>query len=102
MRMDRSHIITLVSESYETDSIGQNIANEYTRDVYCNVRSVSGSEWMEAGRNGIKAAYQVTMFRYDYGGELIVELDGERYAVYRTYVAQGEEIELYLEKKAGV
>lgn len=101
--MDRSNIIALVSESYETDAIGQQIAKEEKREVFCNVRSVSGSEWMEAGRNGIKAAYQVTMFRYDYDGELIVELDGERYAVYRTYsTQQGEDIELYLEKKAGV
>lgn len=100
--MDRSNIISLVEERYKQDDIGQQIPVETCRDVYCNVSSVSGSEWMEAGRNGIKAEYKVTMYRYDYHGELIAKLNGVRYSVYRTYVARNEMIELYLEKKAGV
>lgn len=100
--MDRSNIISLVEERYEQDDIGQQIPVETGRNVYCNVSSVSGSEWMEAGRNGIKAEYKVTMYRYDYHGELIAELNGVRYSVYRTYIARNEMIELYLEKKAGV
>lgn len=100
--MDRSNVITLVKQTYDKDVIGQVISKESERQVFCNIASVSGSEWMEAGRNGIKPEYQVTMFRYDYEGELIAVLDGVRYGVYRTYMAQGENIELYLEKKAGV
>lgn len=41
------------------------------------------------------------MFAFDYNGEDIVEIDGNRYSVYRTYRAKADEIELYLEKKAG-
>lgn len=100
--MDRSNVVTLISEKYRKDDIGQQIPVETGRDVFCNVSSVSGSEWMEAGRNGIKAEYKVTIYRYDYQGELIAALNGVRYSVYRTYVARNEMIELYLEKKAGV
>ena len=42
------------------------------------------------------------MFSYDYGHEKIVELDGVRYGVYRTYLGKNESIELYLESKVGV
>lgn len=100
--MDRSNLIYLIKEEYTQDEIGQQIAVETKRKAFCNIASVSGSEWMETGRNGIKAAYKVSMFRYDYQGELIAELNGNRYAVYRTYEKQNEVIELYLEKKAGV
>ena len=100
--MDRSNVITLIEETFRQDEIGQTVTQENKRKVYCNIASISGSEWMEAGRNGIKAEYKVVMFRYDYQGEIIAELDGQRYSVYRTYAAQNEMIELYLEKKAGV
>lgn len=42
------------------------------------------------------------MFTYDYQGEEIAEINGDRYGIYRTYFATTDTIELYLEKKAGV
>ena len=42
------------------------------------------------------------MFAYDYEGESIVEIDGTRYGVYRTYLGKNETLELYLEQKTGV
>lgn len=100
--MDRSDIVYLVKNRYETDDIGQQIAKEDCRKVFCNVSSVSGTEWAEAGRIGIKPDFKISMFRYDYQGETVLYLHGIRYSVYRTYAAQNEIIELYVEKKAGV
>lgn len=100
--MDRSSIITLVKETYTNDSIGQQVPTESTRDVFCNIRSVSGIEWFEGSRNGINPQYKVAMFKYDYEGELIVKYGNERYSVYRTYETRNDTIELYLEKKTGV
>lgn len=100
--MDRSRILTLIEVTYIDDSIGQQIAKETPREVYCGVSSVSASEWFEAGRAGLKPEYRVTMFAPDYQGEEIAELDGVRYGIYRTYLGGNETIELYLEKKAGV
>lgn len=100
--MDRSRILTLIRQEHKKDEIGQQVPEEIRRIVYCNVSSVSGSEWHEGGRNGIRPEIKATVFQPDYQGELIAELDGERYAVYRTYLAGNELIELYLEKKAGV
>lgn len=100
--MDKSRVLTLINKSYQKDEIGQLIPVETRRDVYCNVSSISASEWFEAGRAGMNPEYRVTMFVYDYQGEDIAELNGVRYGIYRTYLGSNESIELYLEKKAGV
>lgn len=99
--MDRSTVISLVGVTYQADSIGQKVKTETTRDVYCNISSVSATEWFEGGRNGLNPQYRATMFRYDYEGELVAILNGVRYSVYRTYIGRNDTIELYLEKKAG-
>lgn len=100
--MDRSNVITLIDIKYTQDAIGQQIPQETPRDVFCNIRSVSASEWFEGGRNGLNPEYKCTMFAPDYQGEKIAELNGTRYGIYRTYLSKGEQIELYLESKAGV
>lgn len=100
--MDKSRVLTLISETYTKDSIGQQIPSETPRNVFCNITSVSGEEWLNVGVLGLKAEYRATMFRYDYQGEQIAELDGTRYGIYRTHEGRNETIELYLEKKAGV
>lgn len=100
--MDRSRVLTLIRQTYQTDEIGQRVPVEEKKDVFCSVASVSGSEWFEAGRQGIKPEIKVSMFCHEYQGEKIAELDGVRYSIYRTYQAKHETIELYLEKKAGV
>lgn len=100
--MDKSNTINLIAKSYKADAIGQRVPQESSREVFCSVFSVSGAEFLDAGRSGIRAAYKITMYAPDYAGEEIAELDGTRFAVYRTYLAKNEQIELYLEKKAGV
>lgn len=100
--MDRSRVLTLIDVTYKKDAIGQQVPKEMTREVFCNVTSVSASEWFEAGKAGLNPVYRATMFAPDYNGEQIAELDGVRYGVYRTYLGKNESIELYLERKAGV
>ena len=100
--MDRSNIATLIKVTYDTDEMGQKTPIETTKDVFCDIASISMSEWFEAGRNGIKPDYKLTMNRYDYKGETELILNGNRYGVYRTYIYRTDDIELYVEKKAGV
>lgn len=100
--MDRSNVVTLVTQTYAADSIGQMVATDVTTDVFCNVQSVSQSEWFQGGQNGLKPEYKVTMFSPDYNGAKEVEFEGKRYGIYRTYLRQDELLELYLERKVGV
>ena len=100
--MDRSNVLTLVDVTYTTDALNQQVPQETTRDVFCNVSSVSAQEFFAAGQAGLNPEWRVTMFSPDYNGEAIAELNGTRYGVYRTYLGKNETIELYLERKAGV
>lgn len=100
--MDKSRVLILIAESYQEDSIGQQVPQEERREVFCNITGVSSAEFFEAGRAGIRPEYRVTVFAFDYNGETVVELDGVRYGVYRTYLRPDEDIELYLERKAGL
>lgn len=72
--MDRSNVLTLIRQAYVKDAIGQPIATEVPRNVYCNLRSVSRSEWATAGQMGLKAELVAEMFAPDYHGEQIAEI----------------------------
>ena len=101
--MDRSNVITLISTSRQQDEYGVWRDNvETTRDVFCQVDSVGRSEFFAAGQMGLKPEYVFRMFFADYEGEGIVIYNGTRYAVYRTYHARTDEIELYVQREAGV
>lgn len=99
--MDRYMPLTLISTEYISDDLGQQIAKEKKTDVIAEVESVGGAEWNDAGRNGIRPAYRFKVDSLEYSGEEIVEYLGNRYGIYRTYLGDGEKIELYAERKAG-
>ena len=100
--MDRSDVVSLIAQTFFRDEIGQEASKETKRDVFCNVSSITRNEWFEAAKSGFQPQLRITMLRYDYQNERIVEFKGVRYAVYRTYESQKELIELYLEDPAGV
>ena len=99
--MDRSAVINLVSETYPQNSRGSVIVTENTKQVYCQVNSVTASEFFEGGRNGLNPELRFTMFSYDYSGEKIIEYLGERYTVYRVYKGRNDTLELYVERRQG-
>ena len=100
--MDRSNIIKLISETRTQDSIGQWVSQEIERTVFCDVRSITREEWFNAGRDGLQPSFMFVIFEPDYQGEKIVEFNGHRYGVYRTFRARNERMELYVEEKGGL
>lgn len=98
--MDNSIIFSLIAEAYVVDDIGQRIAQDTSREVYGQKGAITRAEWNAAAQQGFKPSYEITMFAYDYNGEELAEVDGERYTIYRTY-KYNDTIELYLEKKVG-
>ena len=99
--MDRSNVIYLISETQTQDDTGVWRKTYNRRKVYCDVRSVTANEFFEGGRNGLNPEYQFTMFAPDYEGERIVEYNGQTYAVYRTYLARTDTLELYVQREGG-
>ena len=94
-------VITLIFNTFEDDSIGQQKPIELRRDVFCRVSAISRREWFDAGNSGLKPELMFSVFFGDYCGEKTVEYNGERYTVYRTYRADPETVELYCERRAG-
>lgn len=100
--MDRSNIITLISETYGRNEYGVEVVTGTSRkDVYCQVNSITRAEFFDAGRNGLNPEFMFSMFAGNYSGEQTVEFNGNTYSVYRTYMGRSDTIELYVERKGG-
>lgn len=99
--MDRSTPISLVATTYTANQFGVYERTVSERTVYAQVDSVTGAEWFEGGRNGLNPQLRFSLFEPDYEGETIVGYNGKYYAVYRTYRAKNEVMELYTELRKG-
>lgn len=100
--MDRSDVIKLIPVTVQEDAYGVEKPTEGTpRQVMCQVLSVTRTEFFDGGRNGLNPEYEFDVFFGDYDGERLVEYNGKRYSVYRTYHGRNDIIELYVERKGG-
>ena len=91
----------LISEAYSKNEAGEFTASENYREVLCTVGSINRAEFFEAGRSGLNPEIMLTVSWLDYDGEKLAIFRGERFAIYRSYRADDEKVELYLTKKAG-
>ena len=93
-------VITLVTQTITTDKYGNEVAKETERTVFCEVDSISQTEFYAAANTELNPEYKFTIFFGDYEGEEVVVFNGARYSVYRTY-RTGDDLELYTERKIG-
>ena len=93
-------VITLITQTITTDKYGNEEATETERTVYCEVDSISQTEFYAAANTELNPEYRFTIFFGDYQGESLVKFNGARYSVYRTY-RTGDDLELYTERKIG-
>lgn len=93
-------VITLITQTITTDKYGNEVATETERTVYCEVDSISQTEFYAAANTELNPEYRFTIFFGDYEGEDLVLFNGARYSVYRTY-RTGDDLELYTERKIG-
>jgi len=94
--------IKLITKSYLPDQIGQLIPTEEEKTIFCDVSSVSATEFANAGAMGLKPSYLIRVWTAEYNGADIVEYNSKRYSVYRTYEAQNGRTELYIQEDVGV
>lgn len=97
----RSSIAYLIDYTYTKDDYGVLHKTPTKRKVYVDVVSVNASEFFDGGRNGLKPALRFSIFEYDYNKENIIEYKDEQYTIYRTYLREYDQIELYAELKKG-
>lgn len=94
-------VATLIQETITVNAIGQEQKEETTRQVFCRSRSITRNEWYEAANAGLKPEVVLILStQLDYEGEKLVEWQGTRYTVVRTYQApDSDELELTLQEE---
>lgn len=93
----------LITTIYKKDGLNQNVkTGEKAVDIYVEEISISQNEFYKAGSSGHKAQCAIKTAFCNYSGEQECEYKGVRYYIYRTYKKSDDEIELYLEERAGV
>ena len=99
--MDRSDVITLLSSTKTQNAYGVWEETLTSKNVFCQVDSVTRQEFFEGGRNGLNPEFRMTMFFADYNGERELIYKGLTYSVYRTFQKRTDTLELYVERKGG-
>lgn len=94
--------ITLIGESFTKNDIGIAVASETRTEVFCSVRSVSRNDFYRAGEIGLALSYVFITNPVNYSGEQLLEYNGERYGIIRTYQPSLDHLELYAGYKVGV
>lgn len=83
------------------DAIGQIIKKETKNSLYAEVTSISQREIDAGGQSGHKRELRFTVWAFEYHGEEILDYNGVRYYIYRTYIRDDGHIELYTERRMG-
>lgn len=99
--MDRSEVLTLIGTTRTQDEYGIWRETPTARNVFCQVNSITRSEFFDAGRNGLNPEFMFSIFAGDYEGERTCEFRGQQYSIYRTYLGRNDTLELYAERKGG-
>lgn len=87
-------LLSLVQQTIGVDDYGDQVLTETTRDVFCGIRSIGQKEFYQAHAVGLQPEIKFVLADYlDYNDETLVEYNGQRYRVLRTY-RTGQEIEL--------
>lgn len=82
----QNDVIKLVKKEYSVNDYGDSIAEETTREVFAEIRSIGMREKYEALQAGLDPEYTfVIADYYDYENETEIEYEGRRYRVIRTY-----------------
>ena len=87
-------VIFLISQKNMQDPNGYPVIQEEKKEVFADVRSVKRTEFFEALKAGISETIAFYIAACDYENQKIVEYEGIRYQVQRSYRTGMDWIEL--------
>lgn len=89
-----NEVLTLIQQTRSVDDYGDPIVEETSREVFCGIRSIGQKEFYQAHSIGLQPELKFVLADYlDYNDEPMVEHNGQRYRVLRSY-RSGQELEL--------
>ena len=100
--MNLAEKIALISIEYTQDNIGEWTETRSETEVFALVESVSMSEFYQAGMQGFKPEFKMSVWMNEYSGQELISYNDKTYTIYRTYmVPDSDTIELYAERRGG-
>ena len=99
--MNLAEKIALVSIEYTQDDLGEWIKTQTDTEIFGWVESVSMSEFYQAGMQGFKPEYKITVWMQEYGNQELIKYNDRLYVVYRTFRRSDGRIELYVTERKG-
>lgn len=99
MRYDKE--LTLIKQSVNEDELANQNITETRRKVLCSMKSAGRNDFYAGAVHGMKPELIFSMYQFEYENESIVEFQGQKYSVIRTYSTGFKEIELTCEKVIG-
>lgn len=102
--MGRDISFILKTKVTEKDSTGQMIPKGAPIERTCigSLKSVSQNEFFKASQAGFQPEGMIEMNAAEYRGEILIEISGREYSIYRTYEKEDDWIEIYYGKRVGV
>lgn len=87
-------ILTLIQQTQTVDDYGDTVTAETSRQVFCKVGSIGQKEFYQAQAVGLQPEVKFILADHlDYDNETLVEHNGTRYRILRTY-RTGRQMEL--------
>ena len=94
-------VCKLITRTFSNDDYGIQRETEVEKTVFCDVSSISASEFFDASQTGLKPDLRFILYFKEYSGEGLVKYKGEYFSVYRTYLRNRDYIELYTQRDVG-
>ena len=87
-------VVTLIEQTRGVDDYGDPVITESARDVFARLGSIGQKEFYQAHAVGLQPEIKFVLSDYlDYDGEGLVQYEGQRYRVLRTF-RNGQELEI--------
>lgn len=96
--MMKAGIVKLISRSPEARGVLE-AETETSRTVYCTVKSIGMQEMYQAMGAGLNPELKIILAHdFEYKGEPLLEYEGERFSILRTYITEADGIELTVQR----
>ena len=99
--MMKANVVDLIGEDPYAGGVGLE-PSEQKRSVPCTVKSIGMQEAYQAMGIGLNPELKVILAHdFEYAGERMCELSGQKYRILRTYITETDGIELTLQRVNG-
>lgn len=97
----KDDVCFLMSTTVVLDELLQEIEVKRPAMVYCATSSIGQREFTATMQNGLKAELTIIINHDEYDGQREIEYNRQMYSIYRTFVRDDGDIELYCEVRVG-